>query len=152
MRNLILLLVAVALTGGAGVAAFAGNTTSGAATDIACTFGSCFVPDFPVVGSSVSYVGPAASRVEFADCCLSGDKIKVLLKRSGAKSTTIWTSSGTLTGVCTDGPYLQTLASEIGATSAKMTLVASAATPAGAYIRMSAGSWVRTSGSDECGK
>ncbi len=155
MRNLILLLVAVALTGAAGMAAFAGNTASGPATAVACGFGSCFVPAYGSLADSNSYSGPGAGRVEFADCCLAGDTMKAILKGPRGKATIRWTSAGTLNGDCSTGPYADDDAVEMtgGTTSAKFVPISvPGGFPSSSYFRASAGGWVHTSGpADSCG-
>ena len=121
---------------------------------VACGFGSCFVPSFGFAGDSVRYAGPAAGSIQFADCCLSGDKYKVIAKGPAGSQVTVFTSSGSLNSDCSVGPYGNQSSSElaVGVTRIKYVAIAlPGGTPAGAYIRMSAGGWTQTAGVDACG-
>jgi hypothetical protein len=134
----------------------AGNTPSGNNGQVACGFGSCFVPSFTATLQTNSYSGPAASVVEFADCCTAGDTYKVTVKGPGAySSTTKWTSTGALNGDCSVGPYLDSNAvtAHDGATKVLFKSIAlPGGIPASAYVRMSAGGWAHTAGpADSCG-
>ncbi len=157
MRKLIILLVAVALTAGVGVAAMAAAPTAnqgGPAQDVACAFGTCFSDRLDFVGDFAKFSGPAAGRVEFADCCIAGDVLKLIVSGPRGKATMRHTSAGSLGSDCSfvPGPYPDDTALELtgGVTSAKYVLVASTAGITGAWFRVSAGGWVRTVGTPDC--
>ncbi len=153
-RRLFVSLVAIVATAGAGLMAMAGNDARVPVVGLDCVFGSCFVPAFLSLEDSNTYSGPAARRVEFADCCVPGDTYKVILQGPRAKSTTRWTATGDQSNGCITGPYLDGNASELagGATSARIIpLSLPGGLPASAYIRMSTRVWIQTKGQDSCG-
>jgi hypothetical protein len=155
-RVVTLLVLTSALVGLVAVGASARNTPRwhGSSPQAACGFGSCFVPNFNAAGDVAVYKGPAAARVEFADCCTAGDKYKVIAKGPSGSSTNVFTSSGTLNGDCSVGPYAGSGAAEVvgGATQVKYVAVAlPGGAPASAYVRVSAGGWSQTKGTDSCG-
>ncbi len=154
MGQFFTLCVAVAVAVVAGATAMAGNSINEPTVGLDCVFGSCFVPAFLSLADSNSYSGPAARRVEFADCCVPGDTYKVILRGPRAKSTTRWTATGNQSNGCITGPYLDGNASELagGATDAKIIpLSLPGGLPASAYIRMSTRVWIQTKGQDSCG-
>jgi hypothetical protein len=112
------------------------------------------VPNFPAAGSSVVYKGPAAYWVGFADCCVAGDKYKVTASGPLAKSSTTFTSSGTLNADCATSAVAgeNYIGNDGGSTKVKMTAIAlPGGAGAGAYVQTSASGWHQTSGTDQCG-
>ena len=144
--------------------AVAGNSPSGVGSSVACSFGTCFEPNFNSVGDVVKYKtsGSAARIFQFADCCTAGDKYKVAIRASGspAADTYQFTSYGTLNADCSTGPWGNQRQVQLdtgpggtgGAKNVQMTAVAlPGGTPASAYIRMNSAGWVQTAGTDSCG-
>lgn len=148
-------LAAVALLGLTGTAQ-AQNAAEGVGDLIACGAGECFVPRFTFLGQVQKYSGTGIAggvlKVDGADCCLSGDKYKVTSKTGGllGSFTTTHIAASSCTTAWTSPSSVSTQAGSSGKVLMKI-LLAGGGFPAGAYVRMSHGSWVQTAGSDSCG-
>lgn len=154
-KVLFVVLVALALAAPAMAQDNGSNAASGVGSQAACGSGECFVPNFTFVGQIVKYsgVGTAGSiYVMGADCCLSGDKYLFSLTSGGLKGSaqTRTVAASSCTTAWSSSSYAGIVAT--GSAKAQMKIQqAGGGLPAGAYLRMSLGSWVQTQGTDQCG-
>ena len=132
------------------------NAVSGISPEVVCGAGECFVPNFTFLGEVVKYTGAgivSPLRMDIADCCLGGDKYNGQVSSGGFKGTTqtsqVVSSSCVAIGLTGANASINT-----GSTAAKAQMKitkAGGGFPAGAYIRLSSGSWAQTLGTDQCG-
>lgn len=154
MKRTLTFLTLVGMVLALSTAAMAGdNVPTGFGAQGACTYGSCFVPNFNAEGEVAVYKGSGATQAEAADCCLVGDTYKLIIKSAVAKDKVKWTSVGPLNGDCSTGPYADSRTVNLAsAKKVKLKAIAlPAGIPAGAYVRINASGWIQKKGFDGCG-
>jgi hypothetical protein len=129
------------------------NVQTGFGERIACTYGSCFAPNYNAEGEVAVFKGKGASAAEAADCCIDGDTYKLIIKSAVGKDKVKWTSAGTLNSDCGTGPYADSRSVSLAdATKVKLKAIAlPGGVPAGAYVRINASGWGYKKGFDGCG-
>ncbi len=115
--------------------------------------GSFFAPEFSAAGEKAQYKG-SGNMARGADCCLSGDTYKLILKNTstGQKAQTKWTSSGSLKTDCTATstlPDSRDVNLSGGNTVIFKAIALPGGVPASAYVTMP-GSWTQKKGTDSC--
>ena len=132
------------------------NVPSGVGAQVACGAGECFVPSFTFLGQIQKYSGTGTSGslfIQGADCCISGDKYTMTVTSGGQKGTVVTTENIGSLGCSTtwsSSSFAGILA--VGSAKAQMKITkAGGGLPAGAYLRLSRGSWLQIQGSDSCG-
>ena len=153
MKRFTICLAVITMVFGLSGLALADNTATGVTTQGAGGLGSFFVPTYSAEGTSAVYKGKTSGPVIAADCCLSGDSYKLIVKSSTNKKKVKWTSKGTLKSDCSSASSFpdQRSLTLSNAKKVKLKLIkAPAGLPADAYVTMG-GTWTQKKGSDACG-
>jgi hypothetical protein len=155
MKRMMMLMLALTMVFGLAALGQAENVAEGVVVYGTGGLGSFFAPDFQAEKETMVYEAaqPTNAVIRAADCCVAGDKYKLLVKGADYKQKVIWTSSGSLKSDCVAS---STMADQVevhhsAAEKIKMKAVAlPGGIPATAYVTME-GSWAQTKGADACG-